>query len=263
MKESNLKVRSMKAGVAERWHRRRFLVPNAVTLANMFCGFLGIIYASSDRFEKAAIAIGVAILLDGLDGRLARRLNATSKFGVELDSFSDFISFGIAPAMIVYHWAFRVPADEFGVIVTFIYCLCAGSRLARFNIMESSGSNFEGLPSPGAAAMVAALINFYPVITPTRPMLALMTVIMVGLGFLMISKIEFFSIKRLKVNRLNKPLLVLLGFAIALVWYDSGKGFLILSAGYALSGPLGAVMRTMFRKQKPTEVVDHDVAKTM
>ena len=141
----------------QRIYRRRYLVPNAVTLANLFCGFLAIIYASSFRFEKAVIAIVLAILLDGLDGRVARRLNATSKFGLEFDSFSDLVSFGVAPAMLIYHWAFQQQADEWGVFVTFVYAICAASRLARFNIAPENLKGFTGLPTPGAAAVVAAL----------------------------------------------------------------------------------------------------------
>ena len=148
----------------ERWYRRRFLVPNAVTLANMFCGFLAIVYASNGRYEKAALAIGIAILLDGLDGRVARKLNATSPFGVEFDSFSDLISFGLAPAILIYFWAFASGANEFGVIVTFPYCVAAATRLARFNISPPNLKSFVGLPTPGAAALAAAVVNFAPTV---------------------------------------------------------------------------------------------------
>ena len=118
-------------------YRRRYIVPNLVTVGNMFCGFLAIMYGSSGRYKQAVFCIFLAIILDGLDGRVARRLNATSKFGVEFDSFSDLISFGIAPAVMLYHWAFHPVADEFGVFVAFIYVLCAVSRLARFNISSA------------------------------------------------------------------------------------------------------------------------------
>ena len=106
-----------KTQMIDRLGRSKYLVPNAVTLANMFCGYLCIIYAFTDRFHKAFIAILIAIVLDGLDGRVARGLKATSKFGTEFDSFSDFISFGVAPALLMYNWCFRTTADEFGVVV--------------------------------------------------------------------------------------------------------------------------------------------------
>jgi CDP-diacylglycerol--serine O-phosphatidyltransferase len=234
-----------------RWGRGKYLVPNAVTLGNMFCGFLTIIYAASERYEKALIAIAIAILLDGLDGRLARRLNATSKFGVEFDSFSDFISFGIAPAFLIYCWCFKIPADEFGVIVTFIYVLAASSRLARFNIAEPMTThNFQGLPTPAAAGLVAAAVNFATKVDPSRFMVAAFSIVMVGIAYLMVSKIEFFSVKRFKFSSMNKGVLLFLGVSIALVWYNSPVGFLVLAGGYVLSGPLGLLTRRFRGKSK-------------
>lgn len=233
------------------WGRGKYLVPNAVTLGNMFCGFLTIIYAASERYEKALIAIAIAILLDGLDGRLARRLNATSKFGVEFDSFSDFISFGIAPAFLIYCWCFRIPADEFGVIVTFVYALAAASRLARFNIAEPlTTHNFQGLPTPAAAGAVAATVNFAIKVAPSAAMVSLFTVIMISIAYLMVSKIEFFSVKRLKFSTMNKFLFIVLGGSIALIWYNSSIGFLVLALGYVLSGPVVFLGSKFWRKGK-------------
>lgn len=241
----------MKPEVIDILHRRRFLIPNAVTLANLFCGFIAIIYATSGRFEKASIAIFLAIVLDGLDGRLARRFNATSKFGVEFDSLSDFISFGVAPAILIYNWCFRLPADEFGVTVTFLYCLCAASRLARFNITEPGTKNFEGCPTPGAASVIAALVNFSPTASSGYLPIALATVVMVGLSYLMVSKVEFLSIKRLRIGKVNKLITVLIGITIALLWYDSGKGLLILSLAYVLSGPISYIWRKKSALREP------------
>jgi CDP-diacylglycerol--serine O-phosphatidyltransferase len=234
-----------------RWGRGKYLVPNAVTLGNMFCGFLTIIYAASERYEKALIAIAIAILLDGMDGRLARRLNATSKFGVEFDSFSDFISFGIAPAFLIYCWCFRVPADEFGVIVTFIYALAAASRLARFNIAEPMTThNFQGLPTPAAAGAIAAAVNFATKVEPSGTLVGAFTIVMLSIAYLMVSKIEFFSVKRLKLSTMNKLMLLAIGGCIALIWYNSAVGFVVLAAGYVLSGPLGALSRKLRGKRE-------------
>ena len=228
-----------RAELKERLYRRRYLVPNAVTVGNMFCGFLTIIYAASGRFEKGVFAILFAILLDGLDGRVARRLNATSKFGVEFDSFSDLVSFGIAPALLVYHWAFKELADEFGVLVCFIYAVCAASRLARFNIMQENLKSFVGLPSPGAAAVAVAVVNFSPVAHNTWWVVAVAAVIMVLLGYLMVSRIEFFSIKTIKFSTMKPFSRASLGLLIGLIWYDYQVGLLVLAGLYALSGPLG------------------------
>lgn len=225
----------------EHIYRRRFLIPNAVTLANMFCGFLAIIYAASDRFEKACLAIAIAIMLDGLDGRVARRLNATSKFGLEFDSFSDLISFGIAPALVMYYWAFRVNADEFGVAVNFIYALCAASRLARFNISAENLKSFDGLPTPGAAGFVVAFIHFMMSIGVDQYRLIIGTTTMLVLGYLMVSKIEFMSIKALRISRLRILGRICLGILIALIWYDTAIGFLTLALIYCASGPFKSI----------------------
>lgn len=223
--------------IKERLYRQRFLVPNAVTLGSMFCGFLTTIYASTGRFEKACIAIALALLLDGLDGRVARKLNATSRFGVEFDSLSDLISFGVAPATLMYYWCFQRVADEFGVFVTFIYVICAASRLARFNIADSNLKAFTGLPTPGAAALVAALVNFSPVLHDSISLVCFGAFVALSLAYLMVSHIEFFSVKMITVRGMNPKIRIAVGGLIALTWYNSGFAFLVLSAAYVLSGP--------------------------
>lgn len=238
----------------ERLYRRRYLVPNAVTLGNMFCGFLTIIYAASGRFDKAALAIGLAVLLDGLDGRVARRLNATSRFGLEFDSFSDLISFGVAPALLLYNWCFRTGADEFGVFVTFVYAICAASRLARFNISDPNIKNFTGLPTPGAAGLVAALVNFAPTVQISIWLQALGTLVMLSLAGLMVSKIEFFSLKGVKIAGMRLIARIGLGALIALTWYNHQIGFLLLAGGYVLSGPLNWLHK---RRVKETDVISN------
>lgn len=218
-------------------YRRRFLVPNAVTLGNLFCGFLSIIYSCSDRFEKAILAIAIALLLDGLDGRLARRLHATSRFGVEFDSFSDLVSFGLAPALLIYQWAFRHGADEFGVIMTFGYTLCAAGRLARFNVAQSDNiQGFTGLPTPAAAAMVVSFVNLMPNLGPPKLLTAVAAALMGSLAFLMVSKIEYVSVKKIKLK--GGEIFIVLGALIALLWYFNQSGLFVISLGYALSGPI-------------------------
>ena len=221
-----------------RFYRRRHLVPNAVTLGNMFCGFLAIIYATSGRFEKAALAIGLAILLDGLDGRVARKLQATSKFGVEFDSFSDLVSFGVAPAILIYNWCFRVPADEWGVFVTFVFALCAAARLARFNIADTNLKSFTGLPTPGAAGVVAAVVYATPSIEPGVLATTFGTTMLFFLSYLMVSTVEFFSLKKVNLARLHPLAFILVGALIALIWYSARIGFVVLAVGYCASGPL-------------------------
>lgn len=247
------KGRKDRMALREALYRRRFLVPNAVTLANMFCGFLAIIYAGSYRFEKAAIAIGFAILLDGLDGRVARRLNATSKFGVEFDSFSDLVSFGIAPALLVYHWAYKVTADEFGVFACFVFALSAASRLARFNISVENLKSFEGMPTPGAAGFVAAMVNFASRPESGMPVVAIATFVMLCLAFLMVSRVEFLSIKALRVSKMRFVGRILLGSLIAFIWYNPTVGFLCLASIYCVSGPFKEIQKLLGSKHVNSE----------
>lgn len=232
MKGSN-KVRKLE--LKEKLYKQRFLAPNLVTVGSLFCGLLTVIYASSGRFEKAVIAVVIAMVLDGMDGRVARRLNATSRFGVEFDSLADLVSFGVAPAIVMYHWCFQIHADEFGVFVCFIYLMCAASRLARFNISSDSLHNFQGLPTPAAAGMLVALVYLYPAVTADRSLIALVTALMVLISYLMVSRIEFISIKVLKVNDLRTFLA--LGALVAITWYKPWIGFLVIMTVYCLSGP--------------------------
>jgi len=230
-----------KQEIKELLYRRRYLVPNAVTIGNMFCGFIAIMYANSGRFDKAVIAILVAILLDGLDGRVARRLNATSKFGIEFDSFSDLVSFGVAPAVLMYQWAFHQLADEFGIALTFVYCLCAASRLARFNISAENLKAFLGLPTPGAAAFVAAVVNFSPKSGDSFVLVGVGATTMIAISYLMVSTIEFYSIKQFRFSGVKLRARLLVGLLIALTWYNNSIGLLVLCSSYVLSGPYRAV----------------------
>lgn len=213
------------------------MVPNAVTVGNMFCGFIAIMYASSGRLEKAVIAILIAILLDGLDGRVARKLNATSKFGVEFDSFSDVVSFGIAPAVMMFHWAFQRSADEVGVAITFLYALCAASRLARFNISSENLKSFSGLPTPGAAAFIVSLVYVAPYQHDTYAFVVLAGIALVLTAYLMVSTVEFMSIKQVKLSGIRLKGRIFIGLLIALVWKSPGLGLLVLSGAYVASGP--------------------------
>lgn len=241
--ERNLRRKLTRTEIRERLYRRRFLVPNAVTVGNLFCGFLSIIYATSGRYEKAALAIGFAILLDGLDGRVARRLNATSRFGLEFDSLADVISFGIAPALLMYNWCFRVLADEFGVLITFIYTLATASRLARFNVTDPTEKKFTGLPSPGAAGLMAAIVNFTPELTPSHIGTMVGAALTLTTSFLMVSQIEYMSVKHLKMRRMGLWGPVAIGLLIAPIWYNSAIGFLVLATSYVASGIIFSIVK--------------------
>lgn len=242
--------------IRERLYRNRFLVPNAVTVGNMFCGFLAIFYASSGKIQNAVIYICVAIILDGVDGRVARKLNATSPFGLEFDSLSDVISFGVAPAVLAYHWGLKSVADEIGILFCFAFTLCAATRLARFNILDSSIKGFSGLPTPGAAAAVATLINLKINHTPNILTASLFGSFMLLMSYLMISQIEFASIKQVTLKDMRVRGRVLVGTLIALLWYSPKVGLAIVAFAYVLSGP-GISIINLFRGTKKISSSSH------
>ena len=148
MKTKEKKIPSL---VKNRFKSHAFVIPSIVTSVGIFCGFLAVLSSLNGNLDYAVRCIALAFILDGLDGRIARRLNATSDFGRELDSLSDLVAFGIAPAVLIYVWAFQPLAGDFGVLITFAYLVCGATRLARFNVRESNETkenkkSFEGLP---------------------------------------------------------------------------------------------------------------------
>ena len=217
-----------------------YILPNLLTTGALFAGFSAIIQATNDKFEYAAILIFVAMVLDGLDGRVARMTNTTSEFGVEYDSLSDMVSFGLAPALVVYEWALY-SMGKLGWLVAFVYAVAAALRLARFNTHASLEKRcFQGLPSPSAAALLAAFIwvitdyNLNP--TDFRIIILIMTLVA---AILMVSNVPFRSFKDLDL-RGHVPFVVLLGIVTALVVvvYDPPR---VLFAGfrvYTLAGPI-------------------------
>ncbi len=234
----------IRAEFKDRLYRRRFILPNAVTVGSLFCGFLACIYGATGQFQKAAFTIGIAIILDGLDGRVARRLNATSRFGLEFDSLSDVISFGVAPAVITYFWCFHSLADQFGVFIAFLYVLAAAGRLARFNVNSDELKSFNGLPTPGAAGAIAGVINFWPTALPPSLILtSIVSAVLIGLAFLMVSKVQFFSVKLIRVSTFTLRLQLAIGALIGLIWYNHQVGLMVLGLGYVASGLVGVVSK--------------------
>lgn len=237
-------------------HRGIYLLPNLFTTAALFAGFYAIVAGMHAQFEVAAIAIFVAMILDGLDGRVARLTHTQSKFGAEYDSLSDMVSFGVAPALVMFSWALN-GLGKFGWAVSFIYVACAALRLARFNTqIDTADKNyFSGLASPAAAAVVAGTVwvssraGWVGVDVPV-PLAMLAGCLTALVGFLMISSVKYHSFKGFDV-RGRVPfvvmILVVVGFGIfvldeALVLLG---GFLL----YALSGPAEMLYKKFFRKK--------------
>jgi CDP-diacylglycerol---serine O-phosphatidyltransferase len=202
--------------------RRRgiYLLPNLFTTLALFAGFYAIVQGMNHRFEQAAIAIFVAMVLDGLDGRVARMTRTQSAFGAEYDSLSDMVSFGAAPALVMYEWALK-PMGRWGWIAAFVYCVCAALRLARFNTQLSVADKrwFTGLPSPAAAALVAGMIwvlNDYQVKVAETWWKWFAFAITLYAGVTMVSNVKFYSGKDINLRRIM-PFWVTLVIVIGLL----------------------------------------------
>ncbi|MEW5888603.1 MAG: CDP-diacylglycerol--serine O-phosphatidyltransferase [Pseudomonadota bacterium] len=221
--------------------RRRgiYILPNLFTTAALFAGFYAIVQAMNLRFEHAAVAIFIAMVLDGLDGRVARLTRTQSAFGAEYDSLSDMVSFGAAPALVVYEWALK-GMGNLGWIAAFIYCVGAALRLARFNttleVMDKR--YFQGLPSPAAAALVAGLVWVLLDLgykgEDVRWFACALTIFA---GVTMVSSFRFYSFKDINLRR-SVPFFVVLGLVMVFVLVSSyPPGVLFgLFLVYSLSG---------------------------
>ncbi|MEH6563226.1 MAG: CDP-diacylglycerol--serine O-phosphatidyltransferase, partial [Marinobacter sp.] len=175
-----------------------YLLPNALTTASLFSGFYAIVSAAGGVFDNAAIAIFVSMILDGLDGRVARMTNTQSKFGEEYDSLADMVAFGVAPGFVAFFWSLN-GMDKIGWAITFIYVAGAALRLARFNTQIGSVDKkfFVGLPSPAAAACVAGLVWCFNAFEPSAWLTFLTVVVVGGTGVLMVSNVLYRSFKDL------------------------------------------------------------------
>ncbi|MCP5279621.1 MAG: CDP-diacylglycerol--serine O-phosphatidyltransferase [Thiobacillus sp.] len=233
--------------------RRRgiFLLPNLFTTGALFAGFFAIVQAMNGHYESAAVAIFVAMVLDGLDGRVARLTNTQSAFGAEYDSLSDMVSFGVAPALVMYSFALQ-GMGKLGWIAAFVYCAGAALRLARFNTMLAVQDKhwFLGLPSPSAAALAASfvwvMVDNHVTGQEVR-WLAWGVTLFAGLS--MISNFRFYSGKDINLKR-SVPfvVIVLVALAFSLVSIDPPIILFLLFLGYGLSGYALWVKRRLGRK---------------
>ncbi|MFN7724566.1 MAG: CDP-diacylglycerol--serine O-phosphatidyltransferase [Rubrivivax sp.] len=237
-----------------------YVLPNAITLASLFSGFYGVVMAMNGRFDVACIAIFCAAVLDSLDGRVARMTNAQSAFGEQMDSLSDMVSFGAAPALIVYIWALK-DMGKAGWIPAFVYIAGAALRLARFNVNIGVVDKrfFQGMPSPAAAAMVVGLVwvmddaGFKGV-----SQIGWLTWVAFGVtlyaGLSMVTNAPFYSFKTLG-GRQSVPFIVLVAIAlgIAVIALDPPRVLFGIFCAYGLSGYIVYAWRKF--KGKPTSVI--------
>lgn len=222
-----------------------FLLPNLFTTGNMFCGFFSILNAMKGDFVQAAHLIMAATIFDALDGRVARLTKGTSQFGMEYDSLSDLISFGVAPAFLMYLWAVE-PFGRIGAIGCFIYMACTALRLARFNVQSSviEKKYFQGVPSPMAAGVVASsVLAFTDQNWDAKHHPAILAMAFI-LGLSMVSTVRYRSFKELDIRKRSSfatliGVLVVFGFIV--VDYEVNL-FLVLAA-YVVIGAIAAIFR--------------------
>ena len=225
--------------------RRRagiYLLPNLFTTGALFAGFYGIVAAINAHFETAAIAILVAMVLDGMDGRIARLTNTQSDFGAQYDSLADMVSFGLAPALIVYYWSL-FELGKLGWLAAFLYTSATALRLARFNTQVGNADKrfFQGLPSPAAAALIATIIWFGSILDLRESSVALSVTLIatVGTALLMVSNVRYYSFKDLDL-RGRVPFVSVLAVVMVfvLISLEPATVLLVMFTGYVVSGPI-------------------------
>ena len=243
--------------------RRRgvYWLPNLLTTGALFAGFYAVVAAIDLRFEYAGIAVFVAMIFDGLDGRVARWTNTASAFGKEYDSLSDMVSFGVAPAVVTYQWGVARIAEygplwrRVGWLVCFFYAAAAALRLARFNARAATQDKhyFEGLPSPSAAAIVAALVWLASDQTNIGlPGLILAFFVIASAGALMISRFAFNSFKYVNAGaKIRYTYIVLVPLAFIFIFLHLPTSLLAIFGLYALSAPTLWVYRKLRRRNRP------------
>ncbi|MBN2059961.1 MAG: CDP-diacylglycerol--serine O-phosphatidyltransferase [Deltaproteobacteria bacterium] len=244
--KSRQKRKSRKAG-----RKGIFILPNLFTSASLFGGFYAIIAAIQGRYESAAIAVIVSSVFDGLDGRIARATGTTSNFGVEYDSLSDLIAFGVAPAILAFLWALE-PFGRLGWLAAFMYVICGALRLARFNVEKKivPSSYFKGLPIPAAACFISSLILFSTAIkgfTDNRHILIIFMIYI--LSFLMVSSLHYPSFKEFNIRN-QKPFNVLVSIILILmvIAYKPKILLFLIMTAYVLAGPVITLFR-LYRRQ--------------
>lgn len=249
-----------------------YVLPNLITSGSLFAGFYSIVQTHFGRYEHAAFAIIAGVVLDGLDGRVARMTHTTTRFGVEYDSLADLVSFGVAPAFLVYGWALS-PFDRWGWLAAFLFLVCGALRLARFNVQVNTveKGKFNGLPIPAAATFVASCILFITYLQHIeiesggsrsdilgwlsgvsaamdayRPFVVLLAIYI--LAFLMVSTVKFNSFKDLDPF-LKRPFNTLVVFIFGTLLLFSEPQIMIFFAitAYIISGPVGELIGAMRR----------------
>jgi CDP-diacylglycerol--serine O-phosphatidyltransferase len=277
--EASEETRVDKSGRARHQPSRgMYVLPSLFTSGNIAAGFYAITQSVQGtagdpvHFDHAALAIGFAILFDGLDGRIARMTNTTSDFGKELDSLADVVTFGVAPSLLAYIWGFRMlpllshpglrdQLLHLGVFVCFVFLICGACRLARFNISVNPQPRnpgrpghkyFVGMPIPAGAGVICSVIHCFNGSPINRPSMAILWLGLIAFtGFLMVSNWRFWSGKEISLgNRHPFQMVAVVGVLIALLWLYSESMLIILALGYLVSGVVARLAYSWSRERR-------------
>jgi CDP-diacylglycerol---serine O-phosphatidyltransferase len=229
-----------------------YLLPNLFTIGSFFAGFFAITAAFTSNYDNAAIAIFIAMIMDSLDGRVARLTNTITAFGAEFDSLADMVSFAVAPAFLAYAWNLSL-LSKFGWFAAFIYVVAVALRLARFNTQLGNLDKryFQGLPCPAAAAVITSFIWICIDFDITSKLAAIVLVILtIFVSTLMVSNIRFRSFKDAELKN-HVPFIVILFtlLIVVLITFDPPKILFVVFTGYAISGPTATIWELRKKKQ--------------
>jgi len=240
-----------------------YILPNLFTTASLLFGFYSIIASIGGNFPKAAVAIIISCILDGLDGKIARVTNTTSKFGAEYDSLSDLIAFGMAPAILAYSWAL-VPFGRYGWLAAFLFVVCGALRLARFNVQIGviDSKVFNGLAIPAAATVIATAVLFFYYLGGEGQFNHVSVLAgTVALALLMVSNVKYYSFKDLNFFS-RKPFMtfVLIIFMLTVIVLEPQIMLFVLALSYSLSGPVWMMFKIAKKqRQKRMEKYHHRI----
>ncbi|WP_255462196.1 CDP-diacylglycerol--serine O-phosphatidyltransferase [Granulicella sp. WH15] len=262
----------------QRPSRGMYVLPSAFTAGNIAFGFYAMtqsvqgINGGDACFDRAAMAIGFAVLFDGLDGRVARMTNTTSDFGKELDSLADVVTFGVAPALLAYVWGFRMlPLDLYpylrerivplGLVICFLFLICGACRLARFNISvnpqprnpgRADRKYFVGMPIPAGAGVLCSVIHYFNGSPIHNPLISVVWLLLImGTGFLMVSSWRFWSGKEISLgDRHPFRTVILLAALIAVLAFFSEIALIVLALGYLVSGVIARLAYSWGREHR-------------
>ena len=239
-----------------------YILPNLFTSMNLFCGYYSITAAVQSRFIDAAIAILIGAVFDLLDGKIARATHTTSRFGIEYDSLADLITFGLAPALLMFLWVLE-SAGRPGWSATLLFTLCGALRLARFNTTVASSSDFEGLPIPAAAAMNVSVVLFFSRMEMSpEPYRLILLILMFALSFCMVSSFQYKSLKKvsffkqMKFNKLVGLILVFVAVATEPFIF-----LFVVFLMYVISGPVLSLINHISSKADKEVQMDNGFLK--